>query len=715
MGSPHAMVLPFKHDDILLNLRRDTLTLLVVLAAVTSWLAILLSGLVMPITPIAAVPLWLSFEGICALTLLLKSRHVRLSSFLFIGGLYAGSVGAVLVFSAPNLLYLSLVIPLVSGILLRRQIALLITVIISIAMLLTAYPLFRTNTEPLLILWWLVLLIGFAAFDSLYRALQMILEYQAYAVEQIGEAREHRAQLMQLTRSLQETQQNLEKSNVQLRYISLAAEEARRLKAQFAANVSHELRTPINLIVGFAEIIIAGPRTYGEALPSAYWRDLNTIYRNAKHLQGLINDVLDISQIEAGRMAVVKDNTSPRDVILEATALVQDSIVHKGLSFIIEVPDNLPKAWIDRLRIRQVILNLLGNAIRFTDHGHIMVQAFTKEALLYVCVSDTGIGIPPQEIDRVFEEFHQVEGSLARRLGGSGLGLTLSKQFVELHGGRLWIESDGLAGHGSKFWLTLPLEASPALSGTFQTQRALPFVDETRQFIVLDADPSIAQLFERHTMKHHAMSVQSADAAHKLIEGLYPSALVMDINNTETLNAELVRHIPVIRCSMPSTQRYMKSLGIANYLAKPVSPEVLASILRDLNKPIHTILVVDDDQDMVRLYGYVLHGLSAGYQVRKAYSGIEALEIMRHSPPDVLILDLMMAEMGGNAVIEQMKANQQLETVSVILTSAFDVSDAVTRIAHGTIHLDKPIGFQPVELVRCVEALIDGLTLSGEP
>lgn len=703
-----------KDNDILRDLRQDTMTQVAVIAGLTAWLSLLLSGLFMPITPISAVPLWLVFEGVCGAAIWFKRYSLRLSIYVFLAGMGVCNTLVVIVFSAPVLLYLSLTIPIVASILLRHREALAVTTMLSLAMLIIANtnPLFRGSLQPLLLLWWLLLFVGFVAFDSLYRALQMVLEYQSYAISQMHEARDHRAQLMQLTQALQEAQQHLEKSNVQLRHISRAAEEARRLKAEFAANVSHELRTPINLIVGFAEMIMAGSRSYSEALPSAYWRDINTIYRNARHLQGLINDVLDISQIEVGRMAVVKEDTSPREVILEAAALMRDSIAHKGLRFEVEIPEDLPNAWIDRLRIRQVILNLLGNALRFTDSGRISIRAFVQTDSLYLCISDTGIGIPPDELNRVFEEFHQVEGSLSRSRGGSGLGLTLSKQFIELHGGRVWIESDGILGKGSQFWFTLPLQASPAITAQTPFPKALPFASDERYFVVLDEDPAITQLFERHTLKHHAISAQTTAIANDLISKILPSALVID---QQTDIDDLAQNLPIIRCTMPSSQRYMQALGVASYLAKPVTPETLTNLLNSFPKPIRQILVVDDDQDMVRLYGHMLQQLPGDFQMRKAYSGIEALEIMRHAPPDVVILDLLMGDMNGDAVIAAMKADPVLIGIPIILTSAFDISDVVTRLTRGQVTVDKPTGFQPAELVRCVEALVDALIPSSAP
>jgi signal transduction histidine kinase/CheY-like chemotaxis protein len=705
-----------RNNETLHNLRQDSLIRFAIGAGLTAWISLLVSGVFMPITPPGAVPLWVLFEACCGAAIWLRRYSLRLAIRVFLAGVSFCSAGAVIVFASPAPLYLSLLIPMMASILLRRSEAVAFIAILSGAMLVIAptHPVFRGNVQAVIVLWWLTLLIGFAAFHSVLRVLQMVLEHQTYSVAQMHAAREHRAQLMQLTQALQEAQQHLEKTNIQLRHTSHMAEESRRLKAEFAANVSHELRTPINLIVGFAEIIMvgSGSGSYREPLPSAYWRDINTIYRNARHLQSLINDVLDLSQIEVGRMTVVKEHANPRDVILEAAVLVRDSITQKGLQFHVMLPDELPKAWIDRLRIRQVILNLLGNAIRFTDTGTISITAAVRGEALHIGIADTGLGIPLEERDRVFEEFRQVEGSLSRQRGGSGLGLTLSKQFVELHGGRIWIESDGIAGNGSQFWIALPLKANPVIPVQPFSPRALPVSGEDRQFVVVDEDPAIAQLFARYTHRHRAMSAPTVSAATALIDEILPAALVIDEG---TLSDDLPQNVPIIRCTMPSSQRYVQSLGIAGYLAKPVTSAALANVLKTLHHPIQSVLVVDDDQDMVRLVTHIVQELAGDMQVRKAYGGIEALEIMRHAPPDVVILDLMMDEMGGDAVIAQMKATPALAAIPVVLVSAFDIADAATHLTRGAISLEKPGGLQPVELVRCVEALVDALTPSSVP
>src|SRR5258708_27199382 len=498
-------------------------------------------------------------------------------------------------------------------------------------------------------------------------------------------------------------------------YLGIVAEETRRLKAQFAANISHELRTPINLIVGFTEMILSGSGSYDEALPSAYWKDMNTICRNAEQLQKLINDVLDISRIETGQMVVVKENTDVRSVLIEAADLVRETLQDKGLEFIVQIPNQLLSIWIDRVRVRQIILSLLENAIRFTDQGRITLRTFVKDAELFISITDTGIGIPPQELEPIFEGLRQLEGSLSRSRNGSGLGLTLSRQFAELHGGRLWAESQGKTGQGSTFWLALPLESRPALMSTYPNADSQISHTGVRQFVLLDNDPAVAQLFHRHAQKHRVIGVQSIDELDDLLKVSYPSAFVLDSSDTDAY--EMVakmseeRDIPVIRCPMPSGQRLMHSIGISDYLPKPISRESLEVLLHKLTIPVKTILIVDDNQDLVHLYSGILQTIATNYEVLTAYSGLEALEIMHQSPPDLVIIDQLMSDISGIEVIKQMKTTPSLRDVPIFLASAYDISDPIARMVRGEIYLSRPQGFEAVELLHCVEALVDTLTL----
>jgi signal transduction histidine kinase/CheY-like chemotaxis protein len=570
---------------------------------------------------------------------------------------------------------------------------------------------------------WLTLAISFSVFSRLYQALNIAWHYEDYAGQQMRAAREHRAELMRISKALKETQQGLEHANAQLSHARHSAEEARRLKVLFAANVSHELRTPINLIVGFSEMIITAPQSYGVPLPSAYWTDINIVYRNARHLQSLINDVLDISQIEAGQMALMKEEVDPAVVILEAAELVRESITRRGLAFEIFVPETLPQLWLDRLRIRQVILNLLSNAMRFTDEGKITLQASVVSNFLHINVCDTGVGIQAEDLDSIFEEFHQLENSLSKQYGGSGLGLTLSKQFVEMHGGQIRVQSEGLLGQGSKFSVILPVfSGSPGWRFRVQARHTQD-IDSARSIVVLDDDPAILQLFERYTEKHHAIGVQECEEALYLAEMIQPTALIIDNKDAnKTLQASLVETMrsrglttPIISCSMPSGRRILRSLGVADYLVKPVTSEALLHALDGLKATIKHVLIVDDEPDIVRMFSRMLQNAAQPYQIWKAYNGREGLMLMREKPPDVVILDVLMPEVDGFGVIEHMKAHPALTNIPIVLTSARGTFDAITPSTDGIISVHKPAGFQPIELIRCVESIVNTLTPATEP
>jgi len=271
----------------------------------------------------------------------------------------------------------------------------------------------------------------------------------AQALRIAEEARERQGELARLSKSLNETCDRLSELTQELDRARRAAEEALRLKAEFAAAVSHELRTPLNLIIGFSEMMALSPATsYGEPLPASYARDVEAIYRNASHISKLIDDILDLSQIEARRMGLQRARASLAEIAEEAAAIVAPRFRARGLALTIDVPAGLPAVPVDPTRIRQVLINLLGNALRFTDVGGVTVTATCAGQELVVTVADTGVGIAAEDLPHVFEEFRQT-GSAERRRGGSGLGLAVSKRFVEMHGGSMWVESE--LGRGSAF------------------------------------------------------------------------------------------------------------------------------------------------------------------------------------------------------------------------------------------------------------------------
>jgi signal transduction histidine kinase len=229
-------------------------------------------------------------------------------------------------------------------------------------------------------------------------------------------------------------------------------EEASRHKSQFLANMSHELRTPLNAILGYTELILDS--IYGE--PSEKMRTvLERLQANGKHLLGLINDVLDLSKIEAGQLTLSLEDFSLKDVVHGVVSAVEPLAAEKRLAFKAEVPPDLPTCHGDGRRLWQVLLNLVGNAIKFTDKGEVAIRAEATNGAFTVAVCDTGPGIAAADQAKIFEEFQQADSSITRKKGGTGLGLSIAKRIIEMHGGRIWVESE--PGKGSTFYFTLPM------------------------------------------------------------------------------------------------------------------------------------------------------------------------------------------------------------------------------------------------------------------
>jgi signal transduction histidine kinase/CheY-like chemotaxis protein len=528
---------------------------------------------------------------------------------------------------------------------------------------------------------------------------------------------------------LKEVQEDLTHANAELARLSdrlLAmshiAEDARRAKEEFVANVSHELRTPLNMIIGFSEIITGSPELYDRALPSELLADVEVIQRNSRHLAGLVDDVLDLSRAEAGRMALTRAYASIGEVLEEAVTVVRPLFESKHLALTLDVAADLPMVYCDRTRIRQVVINLLSNAGRYTERGGAHVRATREGDAISITVADTGPGVPREEQARIFEPFEQYYGGTALNVGGSGLGLAISRRFVEMHGGKMWLESE--PGQGATFGATLPLSLpgpshhtdSPtrwfnpyeSYEPRARTSRAPGPVVRPR-LVVLEQADTLQHILARYEPDAEVAGVTSFERAVQELAARPARALL--INSAASphelhgaVAAEgLPYRTPVIHCAIPDKLEAAEKLGIAAYLLKPIQQETLFAELDRIGRPIRSVLVVDDNVEALQLFTRMLSARQEPVDILQASGGRRALTLMRQQRPDVVLLDLVMPDMDGFAVLRERQEDEALRDIPVIAISALDTMPGGYATPFLTVSRGDGINLQ--DLLHCVRML----------
>ncbi|MGC9356405.1 MAG: GAF domain-containing protein [Anaerolineae bacterium] len=450
--------------------------------------------------------------------------------------------------------------------------------------------------------------------------------------------------------------------------------EVDRLKSEFLANMSHELRTPLNSIIGFSRVILKG---IDGPLTEMQTTDLQAIHDSGKHLLNLINDVLDLSKIEAGKMEFVFEPTDIREVVQGVLTTAIALVKERPVDLQQDLPEDLPLVLADERRIRQVILNLVGNAAKFTEQGYIRVSAERQDGEILIAVEDTGIGIPVEKYDEVFQEFRQVDSSSTRRYGGTGLGLPVSKKFVEAHGGRIWFESE--VGKGTIFYISLPLDGPSAEKPEGEVQ------GEGKLILTVDDDEGVITLFRRYLEQqgYRVVGLTRGERVVDEVKRLQPYAVTLDILLPDANGWQIIQNlrsdpetqnVPIVVCSIVSDRDRGLSMGVTDYLVKPILEQDLLDALARLSDVVSPskILVVDDNPDDRNLLLRILEEVD--YEVVAASGGAEAIMRIHSDPPDVIVLDLMMPDVDGFAVLESLKRNKTTRDIPVIVVTAKDLT-----------------------------------------
>ncbi|HLL75702.1 MAG TPA: response regulator [Pyrinomonadaceae bacterium] len=506
----------------------------------------------------------------------------------------------------------------------------------------------------------------------------------------------------------------------ELREANRRLEEFNRLKAEFVANMSHELRTPLTAIIGFAQLMqmnVGG----AQPLERPHAQAVERILRNGRHLLSLIDDVLDLSKIEVGRISVHPDYVDLVETVQSAFHELQSLANQKGLDYRLVVRDEFPVAYADPVRVRQIVINLLSNAIKFTTRGRVEAEmSRAGEGRWQFVVRDTGVGIRQEAVGLIFERFRQVDGSTTRQAGGVGLGLTIVQQIVRLLGGEIDVQS--VYGEGSTFTVRLPLNTPRAATagrmdeGARQAQgvsarvahpaRADEVLGEAEPdggrplVLVIEDDPDAASLLSE-TLEgagYRVRVAESGDAGLELARDTGPAVITLDImmpkvdgwSVLQSLRADdRTARIPVVICSIVDNRPLGYRLGASDYLVKPVSPERLVQSLRGVGATPDGgdsgyVLVVDDEQGFRSLVLAALRG--AGYAGRAAASGESALGMIRRELPRAILSDLIMPNgMSGFELVARLRADERTARIPVVLVTAKDVSPEDLRLVSGQI------------------------------
>jgi len=506
------------------------------------------------------------------------------------------------------------------------------------------------------------------------------------------------------------------------------AEEANHMKSRFLSTISHELRTPLNLIVGLSGITLQESEEGVSPLPPAAQHDVERIHAYAQHLGGLIGDVLDLATSDAGQLRLNNELVDLGEALRMVAESGRQLAADKKLAWNASLPESGPWVWGDRTRLRQVALNLINNAVKFTPRGGVSMLVESGAGTVTVSVQDTGLGIPQDEQQAIFDEFRRSERSISRGYSGLGLGLAICKRLVEMHGGEMGVQSSGEEGGGSTFYFNLPTVPRPTVP-----QKRPPALQPAEQSVLVLTNRTGAgerlgdHLGKRGVQVQVALLDLAADWEAS-VAASPPDAIVLDIcgaseQSWDTLSAikasPAARGIPVFFYT--STQNGESVLEL-DYLTKPVE---LAELTRALDQhwpaddpdhPARTFLVVDDEPNTLEMQARIAQAHSASNRILKARSGREALDLLRQERIDLVMLDLQMPEIDGFGVLEAMREQESTREIPVIVVTGKILTEAdMARLNRGVaVVLEKGLFSIDETLAHIGAALERKRRLSGE-
>jgi signal transduction histidine kinase/CheY-like chemotaxis protein len=667
---------------------------------------------------------------------LMKSTYI-VAVFIWLLGITASVMSAFIIFLRPEVLFLLATLPLMAVSMLGVSGTILVVIFLTIFVFcLPAIP----GLPPLSIGYPLGLMFsfvfsgvfGWGISSNMLSAIESSSFHYHEARRRLEETRKHRAEISRMLKELNQYNYQLKQLNRMLEQARIRAEEAREDRNRFAMAVSHELRSPLNFILGFSDLMVNAPETYAAAedWPPGLYDDTQEIYRSSKHLLGLINDILDMGKMDARRMPLFRERVKPEVILQEIKELVLPQVIQKDLELEIQVEEQLPYIFVDRTRLRQVLLNIITNSLRFTKKGKISIHTLLKNPEeIEIIVSDTGPGISSDDLEKIFDEFRQVGQENWSREKSTGLGLSISKRFVELHGGKMYVESELGAGTTIRIILPVmePLHTSSELIDEAEKENPerVEFIQarSLSESVLCYTENSVqARMVGQSIVEQEVIVAESLKKLKEMVFINYPSAILVD----EAVLSQAERYellhllpydIPLISFLFSGIPNHAMSFpfGVYKYLVKPVSREKLVETIHLLGDSVKRLLVVDDDATMVRLFTQAIKSTIQADQTLDeiefipAYSGQTALDILKTQTVDAILLDLDLPDIHGTQVLAELKKVENTKHIPVIIISASDMSEDIQmdQPANLQIAINRP--FERDELMTIIQSVLERL------
>lgn len=524
---------------------------------------------------------------------------------------------------------------------------------------------------------------------------KVLMERVERSVNDTGDAYSLFERNITLQKSVETRTRELERLNAELHRLideankaQEAAEQANRSKSIFLANMSHELRTPLNAIIGYSEMLQEEAQDMGEA---SFTSDLQNIHSAGKHLLGLINDILDLSKIEAGKMELYLEDFDVSSILEDVCATIRPLIEKNANKLEIQQRGNLGGMHSDLTKVRQMLFNLLSNASKFTENGTITLSVNRESSAtgdrLSFTVADDGIGMTAEQMERLFQAFTQADVSTTRKYGGTGLGLAITRRFCEMMGGS--IEARSEHGKGSTFSVHLPAavaDVKPDMPAMLDSPPPSSSSKDGCTILVIDDDPMVCEMMQRFLGEDgfHVVTATTGDEGLALARNLKPCAITLDVimpsmDGWTVLGAlkndpELA-DIPVIMMTIVDDKNMGYALGAADYLVKPLSRKRLLAVLERYRQGDgeKRVLLVEDDAPTRDVTRRMLE--KEGWFVTAANNGLAGLEQVARKPPELILLDLMMPEMDGFQFVAEMEKHREWRSIPILVVTAKDLTE----------------------------------------